>query len=208
MKFIKTILTLGLLAVGLTVHAQNIGFSAFCAQGTAINAGTNYAIIPADSKTGGEPSVTYINVNSLSVNPCAVATYVSTNQTTAIATNTTTTNTVASTNGFYVGNWVVIQHLQSIPRFRNEACLVSALQNTNQIVFASAPTTAVAAGDIINAEIPSGSIPLTSSTTAREISNSGGVFTGQRLEPLLITAVATGGVGTNTLNVVNSGFLP
>jgi len=208
MKFLKLFLVAGLVAVGISVQAQNVGYSVFCAQGTAINAGTNYAIIPADSKNGGEPLVTYVNVNSLSTSPCAVAAYVSTNQTVATAASSSTTNTVGSTNGFFVGNWVVIQHLQLPSRLRNEACLVSAVQNTNQIVFTTTPASAVSAGDIINAEIANGNIPVATSTTAREISNANGIFSGQRLEPLLVTAICTGGVGTNTLNVVNAGFAP
>ena len=208
MKLLKSLVCLAVISVVTACAAQDIGYSTFSTSGIAINPGTNYAIIPANSRSGREPQVTYLNVNGFSVNAINVTSYVSTNRTVATAASFGTTNYVASTNGFTVGNWVVITHLQQLPRFRNEAALISAVQATNQVVLATASTTAIAAGDRISYQTANGTLPIVqSATTAREVSNAGGIISGQREEPLLITVISAG-AGTNTINVANSVFAP
>lgn len=208
MKYKIIITALALVGVMAASAAPVIGFSRYAVGGTAINAGTNYAIIPPDSANGGEPVITYLNMNALFASGSSTLTaYVSTNQTTATAANATTTNTVASTNGFAAGQWVVIQHLQvDNRRFRNEAVIISAVQNTNQIVLATAPVTAVAAGDIFDQQTAWSTIPLATSATSREISGSG-IVSGQRSEPFLLTLVGSA-AGTNTINAADAFFAP
>jgi hypothetical protein len=203
----KTFVALAVMASVVVASAQDVGFSVFSASGTAINAGTNYAVIPAKSKNGGEAAVTYLNVNGLSANAITLTSYASTNQTVAVSASSSTTNVVNSTNGFVVGNWVVIQHTALPARFQCEAAIISSMDLTNHIVLVTTPVNAVAAGDIINAEVPWQTIPIASSATAREISNANGIISGQRTEPLLLTIISAG-AGTNTINAATVTFIP
>lgn len=192
----------------LSATAQNFGFSVYSSPGTALNAGTNYTIIPPDSKTGGEPLVTYLNANCLFASGTATLTaYVSTNQTTANYTNSTTTVYVASTNGFSAGSYVVIQHVVAgaLPRFRNEAAQISSVAATN-IVLATAPTSTVVPGDIVNVEQSWATIPFASSATATSI-NGPGILSGQRSEPFLLI-LAGSAAGTNTINAACATYQP
>lgn len=204
----KNILALiALLALVVGANAQNVGFSAVSVTGAALNAGTNYVIIPPDSKNNGEALVTYLNCNALFASgTCTLTSYVSTNQTTANFTNSTTTVYVASTNGFAPGQYVVIQHLQNpFPRFRNEAAKIASLGTTN-LVLASTPAQTVVPGDPINQQTAWAAIPFASSTTAREF-NGPGILSGQRAEPFLIV-IEGSAVGTNTINAACATFIP
>lgn len=184
-------------------------FQYYATSGTAINAGTNYAIITQKSATGYPPRVTYLNASTLFASGTAsLQTYYSTNQTLEAngTTNSTTTLTVNSTNGFAVNQWVVIQHLQLNPFVQNEAAVISGLQNTNQIVLQTAPVNPVLPGDLVNGETALNTIPFTTSATAREFNGGlGGIVTGQSNEPLLLTLIGSA-VGTNTINTVNASF--
>jgi hypothetical protein len=213
------------LAVGLAcispAFADEGGLPIFGTSGTALNAGTNYAIIPTVSPLfqstgmGGYPSITYLNVSGLSASPIALTSYVSTNQTTIVLTNNVgleRTNYVSSTNGFTAGQFVVIQHVAMHPlkRFSCEALIISAVQTTNgvpEIVYGTAPIYPVAVGDIVNGETLSGSIPVATSTTVPLNLLGPGILAGQRNEPLLLVAQSTGGVGTNTINAATAQFL-
>lgn len=209
-KFIA--LTLAFMAISVCAKAD-VGFSVFATPGTAINPATNYAIVPTQSRNGGEPLVTYVNTTSVfSTGTASLTSYVSTNQTleAPTLTNSTTTLYVNSTNGFVAGQWVVIQHLwMNLPRFQNEAAVISAVQNTNQIVLVTAPVNAVLPGDVINQETAWASIPLTSSASPSSI-NGPGIFSGQRNEPFLFVAAGTGAssADTNIINTINAVYQP
>jgi len=212
MKFIKTIIIACVAFAAVSVQAQNIkGFSGYATPGTALNTGTNYAIIAPDSSNGGEPLVTYLNL-SAPVGAATLTAYVSTNQTTEAAgqTNSTVTLVVVSTNGFTAGQYVVIQHLQiASARFRNECCQISSVNaNGTNLVMVTAPVSPVLPGDIVNSETSWASIPVATSSTAREI-NGPGIMTGQRNEPFLLVIQPTvAATGTNTINCANATYLP
>lgn len=191
----------------VSVFAVSLGaFAQFATPGTAINAGTNYAVIPA---TGGTPLLTYLNMNALAASGTVTLTsYVSTNNTIMKGVNSTTTLNVNSTNGFTAGQWVVIEHgAVSNPRLRNEAAIISSVNaNGTNIVLATAPVTACAAGDNVRAQIANATIPLASSATAREI-NGAGIISGDKNRPLLLTLVGSA-ASTNTINAASVSYVP
>lgn len=199
----KKILTL-LALIGLTVSTRaDIGFVNYASSGTWLGLGyaSNYCVIPSKSMTGGEPVVTYLNLGAVASGSSSTLTsYITTNFTVCVLTNTTTTNYLTSSNSFVAGDWVIIEHLSLPPRFQCEAGIVSSIVSTNQLVLVQAAVNPVIPGDIIYRCIPQGTIPVANSTTAREISNASGLISGQRGRPMLLTLL-TAGAATNTINV-------
>ena len=186
-------------------------FGSFSLQGTAWNAGTNYAIFPTQSRTGGEALVTYLNASCLFASgTCTLTAYGATNQTTCTATNLgTTTNIVASTNGFAPNTWVVIQHvtMNQLPRAQYELGYVSLVTQTNQVILTAAPTYNVASGDIIYQLTALGTIPFASSATATSIPGEVGLISGQRNAPLALVLQGSA-AGTNTINAATVIYQP
>ncbi len=187
----------------------------FASGGTAMNLGTNYVIVPSQSANGGTPVVTYLAIRAFSgasINSTFAA-YYSTNQTVITLTNTTgleRTNIVASTNGFAPGQLVVWQHNgQNALALRNqyEMLKVSTIQNTNQIVFDTAPVNPCQVGDTINQETVGPTIVPTSLTSTATTFTGEGIVSGQPGEPLLLL-LSSAGLGTNTIDAVNVKFVP
>ena len=194
MKHIKKLLALAVLMVaGFTVHAQVSGY----AIGGAKQTGTNFAVIPQGF---GTPTVTFISATGTNAN-AALNYYYSTNVTQATAANTTTTNFVGSTNGFSANKVVLLYHAALNPHVAYERLIVSASQNTNQIVFTAAPATAVASGDSFYLETVAGTIPVGNATIA--LGSGFGVATGDANKPLLIDE---GGSTNTTINTVNAQY--
>jgi len=210
-KIMKKLIVIGLaLVAGITSQAQNNlfgGVSGFATGGTAINAGTNWAVLPGYSGANGStPLVTFLSVRGLSPSPITVTGYWITNSTFATATNTTTTNFVNSTNGFVAGGWVVINHTTLPTMIESEARLISAVQNTNQVVFNTAATYPVVPGDQIFVENAGATISIASSASASTVFNGPGILTGQASSPLLLVMSSTV-ASTNTIDAVNCTFL-
>jgi hypothetical protein len=123
------------------------------------------------------------------------------------ATSNVRTNTVNSTNGFSIGKVVVVKHLSTDTY---ERLVLAAPQLTNQIVFASDPVRALAAGDLIYEQTAGGTIGVVTNAGANSfmINLSGnGIYSGQKGYPLLLDTVNV--VGTNaTIRAVNATFTP
>lgn len=200
-----------ILAAGLTAARADVGYSVFATPGTAYNAATSYAVIPMQTSVGGPngaaPLITYLNYSGLSANAITLTAYVSTNRTVALATNSANTLTVNATNGFTAGQVVLIQHagLGLLPRFQSEYAVVSAVQNTNQIVLATNAVNPVVPGDIVWQETSAGSIPVASSTSAQSLIGPG-ILAGDRREPFLL--VLSSSNGTNSINTACATYVP
>jgi len=210
-KIMKKLIVIGLaLVAGITSQAQNNlfgGVSGFATGGTAINAGTNWAVLPGYSGANGStPLVTFLSVRGNAATPITLQSYYVSSSTFATATNTTTTNFVNSTNGFVAGNWLVINHTTLATMLESEARLISAVQNTNQIVLTTATTYPVLPGDQVFQETAGASVSIASSASASTVLNGPGIVSGQAGLPLLLTVSSTG-VGTNTIDAVNCTFI-
>lgn len=213
MKIIKYMVITALLSLAFNASAVTRfsaeNWVAYAGGGTAVNLGTNYVIIPTQSKNGGQPVIRGLTCRVLLTGGATLQSYFSTNQTVITATNILgqeRTNFVVFTNGFTGAQAVVIQHLKQPPRLQYEYLLVSTTQNTNQIVFASAPVTPIQIGDIINAETTGASIAIVNSGTANTAFTSP-IFAGQEGEPFLITLQQAGSASaTNTIDSVYAEF--
>lgn len=209
-----------LATIALVVKASLLGFSSYSTGGTTyVTAATNYAIVSSESQTGGEPNITFLNATSDKTG-AVVQFYKSTNSTDCAMgfTNTTTTNYVNSTNGFVVGDEVVIAHYGPAPDVFEYGVItalgIPVLTNivvaptgttTNiilQMTLAVAPTTASLPGDRIYKQTKTGTIPVGVST----LNLIGpGIYTGYRKQPLLL--LITGGTNAS-INAVSSQFYP
>lgn len=211
MKFTKTLIASLMLGTSFSAMADT-GFVSYATPGTALGPGTNYAIISPRSQNGGEPTLTYLNVSSLTAaaTPATLVSYISTNQITAAQTNNGVTNYLAATsagtsgtNGFTPGGWVVIQHLGLMPRFQLEAAIIAGIDSSNHLLLAASPVNPVLVGDVINQQTSWASIPLVSSATTPTSIVGDGIITGQRNEPFLMVVSSTA-ASTNVINAVNA----
>lgn len=203
----KNILIAIALFVSLSLAHADVGFSQFASGGTALNAGTNYVIIPSQSVNGGAPVVSFLSATATTATS-QIKYYISTNSTTCTLTNTTTTNFVALTNGFLAGDVVVVQHTADktrLVRWQCERLEITSLQATNQIVFTTAPIYPVIPGDLILKETSVGTIPVGNAT----ITLTGqGIITGARGKPFLIDLFpSTSSATTATINSVNANYV-
>lgn len=202
---------IGLLAVFAVISANAAveDFVVFSTGGTAVNLGTNYVIIPSQSRSGGAPVIKGLTCRVSITGGATLQAFYSTNQTTIVATNVIgleRTNFVGSTNGFTGGQALVVYHARNTPRTAYEYLLVSTTQNTNQLVFASAPVTPIQVGDTINGETVGASIAIVSSVTANTAFTTP-IFSGQQKEPLLVTLQQVGSASaTNTIDSIYAEF--
>ena len=104
------------------------------------------------------------------------------------------------------GNYVVINHTYLPTAIESEARLISSVGNTNQLVLTTAPTYAVAPGDVIYNETAGAAITIASSTTTPTTFTGPGILSGQPGLPMLLTLTATA-ISTNTIDAVNCSFL-
>lgn len=233
MKFKNILLAIGLAIASVIQASAQFGFSAFSVNGTAVNAGTNYAIIPAEAAaefndsqgrpTPGMPIVTYVSVRASGIgeqNSVTLSALVSTNATVLTTnsypgnTNTITgvfigaTNSVINTNYFAPNTWAVIHHQNVEPRFANEAQFILQVQLTNQIVFSNQPAMAIAVGDQIYSMVTAGVINVTTNLTPTASFSAPAVFAGQRRKPFLLILANSAGVGTNTIDTASALFVP
>jgi len=250
MKLInKLLLAIGLaFLVSTTSHAQTFGMNAYGTGGTSTGGGggTNYAIIPGEwFFNGGSPGITYINLSSFGISN-TLSVFAPTNKTVIVGTNASIgssgalvlagvggTNYVLNTNGFGVGTFVVVQHLQSgyLPqnlgqynlKTSDEFGIVSALApgivttnaqgaiiTNNIIVLASnlsyQQSNSVAnGGDVIWQMSTNAIIPIVSSSTTPTALGTGvgPILVGTKGAPMLLYLQPTG-VGTNTINAVSA----
>jgi len=205
----KLLVIIGLAIVSITSQAQNNlygGVAGFATSGTALNAGTNYAILPGYSGANGStPLITFLSMRGLSTTPITLQAYNVASTSFVTSTNTSTTNFVNSTNGYVAGNWIVINHTTQPTVQESEARLISAVQNTNQVVTTSAFTYPAIPGDVTYQESAGALISVATSATPTTITGNG-ILSGQAGNPLLLVISSTG-AGTNTIDAVNSTFL-
>ena len=183
------ILTLAVvMTAGITANAQN----AFADSGSGT---TNFAVIPQGA---GTPVVTYLNATGTNA-ANTVKFYYSTLKTSATAVNTTTSCPVARTNGFAAGDVVVLQHQGLDGHVAFERLNISSLGSPSKLVFAVAPATAVAAGDVFWQQTVAGTIP-TGNATISLVGD--GIVSGSPSVPLLLDCSAVG----VTINAVNATY--
>lgn len=231
-------------------------FAVICNNGTAINAGTNYCVIPAEGlANGGDAILTFISCRGFSANPITLQSYYSTNRLVLVSSNslgannsniftgTTTnyflyqtisqglpavggfvTNTLSNPLGILAGSVMVLSHLNPVTYRTSDEYLTAALTNsafvttTNTagtvevlwpIVYNQTPAYIVNDGDLLYLETAGGAISIASSaTTPTTFSNQGGVLSGGRNKPFLLT-IASAGAGTNTIDAVTTqGVVP
>lgn len=229
-KFTGFIFATALAAVSCL--AQGItGYTQYSTGGAKYNntSSTNYAVITTESKTGGEPIVTYLNATS-DLSSSVVQFYISTNKCTSVFapgfTNTTTIYYVNSTNLFVPGDLVVIEHMNAtntynIPSSYEMGFLSTfgAAVATNVVNSGGATgsytnyvytmTNAVAAvspiqiGDNIYQMTKGGNIPVGATTITP--SSAGGLYSGRRGSPLLMVLTGTSAC---TINAASAQFAP
>lgn len=223
MKFTKYILALAaVMAVSLSIAQAEVGYSVFANSGTAENLGTNNLIVPDQTSiqnpqgVPGQPVLSFLSCTAFAGTGggSVVTTYYSTNKTVIVNTNTpglTRTNIVNSTNGFTPNDIVLVQHLgNTLLRSQSEVLYVSTTQNTNQLVFTTAPAQTIAVGDIVYKETAGASINLsclTATTTTIGNGAASGIAAGQRGIPWLLR-VSSPGVGTNTIDAASVFWTP
>lgn len=212
-KIVSTVITSTLLA--LSAHAGAIVASANYNQ-YATGGSTNgnlstasWAIIGNNSANAGIPVVTYINGVEPTATGAKVQFFRITDQVGVNGTNTTVTIPVVITNGFGVGDSIVIRHMANDTYERR---VVTTLTTSNALVLTQAPTTTTVPGDIVYRATNNlaGNIPLSTNTvtTKNEITLSGpGIYSGQRGLPLLIE-LQGGTANSVLLNSVNAVIVP
>lgn len=221
MKTLKNILiTAALLLTAFNIHA-NPGAGKpdpYLDYSTAsVTSGlTNSAIIPAwgaaPNGISPAPRLTFINVTgnstfaSLQFYTCTNYVKLSTNGGVGLGTFSASSNTIAgSTNGFNLDRVVVLRHSANETY---ERLLLKPPQNTNQIVFATAPAVTPIEGDYLYQMTAGATIPVNSTNTSNggaSLTISGGFYTGQSKIPCLVDIIA--GSGTNaTINALTATF--
>jgi hypothetical protein len=185
------------------VRAQpSIGakYQAYSTVGVALggSALTNYAIIGANTVSGGAPVVTFLDAQAVGT-AAFVQFYDCTNVAKATAATTNTrTNAVNTTNGFTTGTVVVVRHMTNDTY---ERLLCTASPAAGQIAFVSDPVTALRAGDLIYQQTATGKIPINTTNAGSTISvtriTGRCIYAGKPGVPLLadvVTATGTNGV--------------
>lgn len=202
----KTFLTTLLLAaftLMLSIPAQaDLGYVNFSTFGTAYNGSiTNWAVISDNSRLPyASPLITFISATSdLSTSKLQFYTCTNSTREAGGTTNSTTTLYVNSTNGFAAAQYVVIEH---VPTDTYEFGVISAVQNTNQIVLQFAPAAAVMPGDNVYLETASAYIPVGAATLT--LTGTAGIYTPSVFNrpklPLLITLTGTSSSSINAIS--------
>ena len=194
----KTFLTTLLLAaftLMLSIPAQaDLGYVNFSTFGTAYNGSiTNWAVISDNSRLPyASPLITFISATS-DLSTSKLQFYTCTNSTREAG------GTTNSTNGFAAAQYVVIEHL---PTDTYEFGVISAVQNTNQIVLQFAPAAAVMPGDNVYLETASAYIPVGAATLT--LTGTAGIYTPSVFNrpklPLLITLTGTSSSSINAIS--------
>lgn len=191
----------GIVLSALCLSARaDLGYSQYSTFGTQFNSSvTNYAVISNNSRNGGDPIITYFSATS-DLSSSKLQFYSVTNQTSEAngTTNSTTTCTVNSTNGFTPAQFVVIEHIRGDTY---EFDTVNTVQNTNQIVLNVAPLNPVLPGDNIYVENAVGYIPIGATTVSV---NGVGIYSGKRNKPLLLTLTGT---SSDSINAVSATYI-
>lgn len=224
---LKTILPcIGLaLLTSITSQAQQAP-SQYATTGTAVNSGTNWLVIPAESGLYGTPVLTFLSVNALSTGSPALQQYINTNNPTGACatfnlTNSpglTTTNFVTSTNGFTPPYWAVIHHQNQPLQVQDEAVYVlshPATLSTNgagnisyPLQFQNAPLINPQPGDSLYVyQVKGAAINFSSSTSPATPISGPGILTGQSKQPMLLVIQSGSTAGTNTINAANANFI-
>jgi len=201
MKLIKFLAVIGLVLASVTTQAQQPA-KAFSGSGTVLSNAIDkvtYYVAPANSLSQGPACLGYINLQS-DIATASLQFYNATNSWALDATNVLVSGAGGATNvpllgvtngAIVISNGVcVIRHKATETYERNR---FFAGTSTN-ITFMYPLTTTTAAGDIVYAEAPSGSINVGTNTTATPISI-GPIGTGAGIAP------------GNLLNGANTPFL-
>ena len=144
-------------------------------------AASNYIV---SARGSGAPVITYLNCTG--GNADNVATFYSVSGlTVATSTNTTVVIPVNGTNNFASGTVIVIRHLANDTYERR---VLTTMTTATEMTTTVAPTTAVAAGDIIYAMTSAGTLPI---GTSKEVIASGGCWFGTANMPILIQTSGT-----------------
>ena len=209
--------------VGITsLKAES--FNVFSTAGTAVNTGTNYAIIPGEGfLNAGNTVVTFLSCRVLCTAGGTLQSYYSTNKTYIVNTNGytpslpnlgSTTNYVASTNGLAANTICVLSHLNPANyRQADEYVVVSSfpapILTTNAlgnvltalpVVFTTAPVWPVNPGDILYQETAGASISIANQGVITPTTLTGpGILEGGKQKPFLLV-LSSAANATNTID--------
>ena len=198
----KNKIAIGLLALAAITARADLGYLNYSTVGAAYNGSvTNWAVISDNSRIPyASPLVTFISATS-DLSTSKLQFYTSTNSTREASgtTNSTTTLYVNNTNGFAALQYVVIEH---VPSDTYELGVISAVQNTNQIVLQFAPAAAVMPGDNVYLETPGAYIPVGATTLT--LTGTAGIYSPSVYNrpklPLLITLLGTSSSSINCIS--------
>jgi len=177
--------------VGFSVCTTNPGTS------------SSYAIVSANSASGGAPIVQYINAGTDLAYTSRLQFYRVDAYTSANYSNSTVTLPVASTNGIGVsGDIIIIRHVGDD---KYEKRTLTASSGSTNLVTTVAPLEAVAPGDFIYHVTTSGAGCIRWGATTNSIGPSNGaIYTGQAGFPLLMDLTGTSGAEINTVSGIYS----
>lgn len=192
MKLLRFLLALVCGSIASNAGAQQVlPYTFYTSGGSVYNSTTNYTIISARSKTGGDPVLTFVSATS-DLAGSRLQFYTNGVFTSSVLQNNTTALYVLNSAGFAAGNLAVMQHF---PSGTSEMVIVSSVA-FGGITIAQAPQLPFLPGDIIYAQGAAGSVPVGASTITL---NSVGIYSGQRKKPMLMTLSGTTTFKINTV---------
>jgi hypothetical protein len=179
----SVILVTALLLMGAAAFAVPPAISMFAGTGTDVGTTLCYAVVSANGSSGDTAVVTYLNATS-DLGGSVIKFYTVTDPARATGANTTVTLAVAATNtaAWADGGIVVIRHMATDTYERRILAAPWSTATTN-LKLTAAPTTTMAAGDLIYLGTAAGTIPVGAAT--KELTGDG-IYCGQRGKPLLV----------------------
>lgn len=222
MNIIKTLLATAICIASVAVNAGT-GFTSYSATGVAYNASTtNYAVITDESKSGGDPTIDYVN------STCPTAGSLTSSNLFLVATNIFPlaanagglalapaglglTNIVTSTNGLYGGLQVVIEHMRTPRTF--ELAVLGVVNPVPWFYVTNADTTIITNWGVqtavatLSSNLPSdnmyplGVVSYIPFTTNLNLIGPG-IVTGRAKKPMVVECAGTGA----TVNAVHATF--
>jgi hypothetical protein len=209
MKYSKLILTALMAASVALVSLPAIGapeWSVWSGGGTDVSTTLCYSVVSARGKNGGVPVITYLSATSDKAGS-VVQFYTASNAVTVQAANTTVTIPLSGSAITNValcfntnGGIVVIEHKATDTYERR---ILGASGSDTNLVVTSAPTVALAAGDVIYPMYTAGSIPVGNATLG--LGPGDGIYSGQAGRPLLLEV---DGTSACQINAVSAKFVP
>jgi hypothetical protein len=191
MKYLKTFLIAALMLPLVASAVPEV--PVYSTGGTDVSTTLCYAVISANGKNQGNPVITYLNATS-DKSASIVQFYKAGTPTAANYVSTSTSIPVVATNGFASTDVIIIRHLADDTYERR---VLTTFTSSTNLTVTSAPTTALAVGDLVYKATAAGTIPCGATT----VSLSGaGIYSGQAGKPLLLEVDGTSACQVNAVS--------